>query len=165
MGPGNWNWGFGIQDLELGIEDQGLGIWDLNSSWPTDHFDLLGVAQLSKIFISYDPSRCPYIFTLLLAGECLFKADLLQYLLCQIKVWNIWNSFKFLIQSSICQPVWIVSVNITEFVKSSTFFAVRTFKLKSEYWESYSFSSIWWNDKENCFVFMIWNKTSKLFAV
>ena len=42
-GSVTWNSGFGIQDL-------GLRIWDLDSSWPTDPFDQLDVAQLSKIF-------------------------------------------------------------------------------------------------------------------
>ena len=53
-----WDLGIGIENLEfviwdlgLGIKDLGLGIWDLDSSWPTDHFDQLGVAQLSQIFI------------------------------------------------------------------------------------------------------------------
>ena len=30
--------------------NSGSGIWDLDSSWPTDLFDQFGVAQLSKIF-------------------------------------------------------------------------------------------------------------------
>ena len=44
LGSVTWNSGFGIQDL-------GLRIWHLDSSWPTDPFDQLGVAQLSKIFL------------------------------------------------------------------------------------------------------------------
>ena len=68
---GTWIWDseFGIQNLGFrirglgsvtwnpvfGIEDLGLRIWDLDSSWPTDPFDQLGVAQLSKIFF-YDIS-------------------------------------------------------------------------------------------------------------
>ena len=43
---GTWDSGFGIEDL-------GLGIWDLDSFLTTDPFDLLGVAQLSKIFLLY----------------------------------------------------------------------------------------------------------------
>ena len=42
-GSVTWDSGFRIQDL-------GLRIWDLDSSWPTDPFDQLDVAQLSKIF-------------------------------------------------------------------------------------------------------------------
>ena len=37
----------------FGIEDLGLRIWDLDSSWPTDPFDQLDVPQLSMIFFFF----------------------------------------------------------------------------------------------------------------
>ena len=53
LGFGIWDSGFGIWDLGFWIWDWGSGTWDLGSSWPTDPFDQLGVAQLSKIFYPF----------------------------------------------------------------------------------------------------------------
>ena len=48
LGAEIWNLGFGTCDQGFGIKDLGLGIWDLDSSSPTDPFNQLDVAQLSK---------------------------------------------------------------------------------------------------------------------
>ena len=53
-------WVSGSGTWDLGFEDLGLGIWDIESFWPTDPFDQLGVAQLSKIFCTFN-----YIYILL----------------------------------------------------------------------------------------------------